>query len=99
MTVDFTINSFIAAKVETSFHIGIIVAINEDENTISVNFMKRKGEFNSFCWPKPRKIEEIPFKDVLSTVTSIKLKRGIIYALSKAEFKRLQELNIPDQTE
>ena len=65
----YTVGSFIAMKTSESFALGRISAIEESDNTITVDLLRRKGRKNNFVWPQvTQRIQTAP-EDVFFKVS------------------------------
>ena len=88
----FTVGSYVAVRISDKYQIGITEGVNEDAQLLSVSFMARSGNKNSFSWPTVPNIQEVPYRDLLeyiqppSTTSTARF-----YNMNSSEFKSLNE--------
>ena len=87
--IDFTIGSIVAVLVNPSFQ---LIALDEEQETISISFMKRTRQSNQFSWPEPPKIEEVHWVDVLSTIDTMLSLPNVFYAFRGEDLNRNNRL-------
>ena len=86
----YNVGSYVAIRVDKSYQIGIIEAVDYDEDMLRIQFMTRSRGTNSFSWPTITRVEEVCLRDCLGQVEAPSTSSSArFYQLSKADFKRL----------
>ena len=87
-TGEFPEDTLVAVLIDSSFHLGIVRSVDDDEGMTTVKFMKRKGE-NEFVWPKKKKVEVIPSRDILGEGGAVYDLPNGSYALEEDDLQRI----------
>ena len=85
--------TYVMVKVGMTFQLGYVISVDQDEEKITMQMMKKKGreEKPSFIWPDPVKEETFCFEDILSQVDVPSTKTGRLYYVTEKELEKVKE--------
>ena len=81
--------------IDSSFHLGIVRSVDEDDEMTTIKFMKRRrGTENEFVWPDEAeaKVEVIPSRDILCEALTIHTLPNGSCALQEDELQRINNM-------